>query len=266
MNERVNYLRKSFEGKDCLIITAGPSLKNICKHKLREIATEKVVIAVKQAYYFLPDIVDIHVINDNNYEVYNYDDAKNDIKVILVKSSSLLSFTPKCNPYLQYKIVKKSCNWNSCLAKTCDFENHESLYDYGRNWGPGIMYELCIYFPLLFNSRSVIYVAWDLGSTKSNIINRFYEKKSLIFKLRIFIFNHSPNIYNKFFIKLENVVRIFLYFCRVRVLLGIPGITKNEARMISDSSSYLSRYYASKNISKYIISDSSMLHESFVRI
>jgi len=266
MKERVNELKKSFLGKDCLIITAGPSLKNACKKKLKKLAKGKVVIAVKQAIYFMPEIVDIHVINDNNYDIYNYENSKDSIKVILLKSNSLLSFTPECTAFLEYKINEKTCDWKSCIAKSNNFKINESLYKYKRNWGPGIMYELCIYFPILFNSTKVFFVAWDLGYQNCSIINRFYEKDNFIKKLRNYIFRISPLFYNKIFVKIENLTRIILYYLGFKVTLGIPGITLNEASIIADSSYYLSKYYSINGITKYIVSDTSMLHESFKRI
>ena len=72
MNKKIKELRNTFINRDCLVITAGPSLKDACKNKIRNLAEGKVVIAVKQAYYFIPEIVDIHVLNDNNYEIYDY--------------------------------------------------------------------------------------------------------------------------------------------------------------------------------------------------
>ena len=267
MKEKVNELKQCFQGKDCLIITAGPTLENTCKNKLREIAAGKVVIAVKQAYYFLPDIVDLHVINDNNYEVYSYKNAKKNLKVILLKSPSIISFTPKCDPFIRFEIRRENCIWEKSIVSNKNFEEYEINEDsLDRPWGPGIMYEICIYFPVLFSSRKVIFVSWDLGSSNTNIINRYNENQGFLKNLHNYLICKFPYLYNKFYIKIENILRILLFIFGIKVKVGLPAVTKNEAIKISESSEFLSLYYFNKNIEHFVFSDQSLLHENFKRL
>ena len=122
MKKNIHLLKKEFLGKDCLIITAGPSLDEASKEKIMSLSKGKVVIAVKQAYYFLPEIVDLHVINDNNYEFYDYKKAKINLKIILIRSPSTLSFTPKCDAFIEFKITRENCKWDNCLVKKEEFQ------------------------------------------------------------------------------------------------------------------------------------------------
>lgn len=267
MLEKIKELKEKFEGKDCLIITAGPSLENTCKKRLKELAERKVVIAVKQAYYFVPEIVDIHVINDNNYECYDYKKAKRNLKIILLKSPSILSFTPKSNAYIKFIIKKESCSWEKSLVHKNNFEDYEICENsLERPWGPGIMYEICIYLPVFFNSNNVIFVSWDLGSNGTNIINRFRENNGFVKHIHNYLISNFPHFFNNFYIKVENIFRIIFYFIGFKVKMGLPSATKNEAIKIAESTLLLSNYYNSKGINHFVISDASMLCDNFERI
>ena len=128
------------------------------------------------------------------------------------------------------------------------------------------MYEVCIYFPILFNSNCVIFVAWDLGTKNSNIIKRYNEKETLYNKIKKFIINRNLKVYNLFFLRIENILRIILYYLGVNLKLGVPTITESEAVMISNSTCDLSHYYKSNGIKHYIYSDNSLVSKYFQRI
>jgi hypothetical protein len=266
LNKKIKELRNTFINRDCLVITAGPSLKDACKNKIRNLAEGKVVIAVKQAYYFIPEIVDIHVLNDNNYEIYDYTNAKSTIKIILVKSGAKLAFTPKCNYDIKYMIDRATSDWQHSIAETSNFKENESMYKAKRLKGPGIMYELCIYFPVFFNSKKVIFVSWDLGYKNSDLIKRYYEKESFFEKFKKYLIKNHLYLYNKYFVRMENILRIFLYLLGIRMRLGTPTATKDEANKIAESTIYLSQYYNTKNIKHFVYSKESMLCEEFERI
>lgn len=264
--EKLTDLKNQFQGKDCLIITAGPSLKKACKNKIINLSKGKVVIAVKQAYYFIPEIVDIHVLNDNNYEIYDYTNAKRSIKVILVKSDAKLAFTPKCNYDIKYVIDREKSDWKHSIAETHNFKENESMYKFKRLKGPGIMYELCIYFPVFFKSQEVIFVSWDLGFKNSDHIKRYYEKESFFDRFKKYTIKNHLSFYNKYLVRIENILRILFYLLGIRLRLGTPTVTKDEANKIAKSTINLSQYYNKKNIKHFIYSQESMLCEEFERI
>ena len=54
------HLKNTHKGKECLLLNCGPSLNDYTKEKIKEIAKDKIVIAVKQAYLKVPEIVDYH--------------------------------------------------------------------------------------------------------------------------------------------------------------------------------------------------------------
>ena len=65
-------LKDKYEGQECYILTCGPSLKSYNPNFLKEKLKDKLVIAVKQAYNYCPDVVDFHLFNSNNFETYRY--------------------------------------------------------------------------------------------------------------------------------------------------------------------------------------------------
>ena len=66
------------KGESCLLLTCGPSLNQYPVDTLLEAAKDRVVVAVKQAYDKIPEVVDYHFWNccnlplPNNGIHYNY--------------------------------------------------------------------------------------------------------------------------------------------------------------------------------------------------
>ncbi|MDA0345604.1 MAG: hypothetical protein O3C54_06575, partial [Proteobacteria bacterium] len=56
---------------EVVIVSAGPSLNQLDKKKLQKFCEGKFTIAVKQAINLL-ESCDLHVINDDNFESYDY--------------------------------------------------------------------------------------------------------------------------------------------------------------------------------------------------
>ena len=56
-------LKPKYKGRDCLILSCGPSLNDISNKLIRRFAQDKVVICVKLAYNKFADICDIHCFN-----------------------------------------------------------------------------------------------------------------------------------------------------------------------------------------------------------
>ena len=70
MPARTNLL-KMLGSKDCVILTCSPSLNDFGDEQLRKLK-DKFVIVVKQAFHKVPELVDMHIFNCNNYEMYDY--------------------------------------------------------------------------------------------------------------------------------------------------------------------------------------------------
>ena len=70
--ERLQMIKNKYLNKTAYIVSAGPSLKNYNIDKLKLFLKDKFVIAVKQVYDLLQEVVDIHVLNFDNYKLQNY--------------------------------------------------------------------------------------------------------------------------------------------------------------------------------------------------
>lgn len=260
-------LENRFLDSKCLILSGGPSLSDLDIEELDRLPEDIIVIAVKQAYYKCPGLINVHLINDDNYEVYNYELSNPKPLIIKISSASKFRPTPNSREDIKFNILKESSNHEKSLVATRDFCS--GLIDSAtleRPWGPGIMYEIGIYFPIFLGIKDIYIAGWDLGSPHSNVIKRFYEKRGIFQSLKNICAKESPFIYNKVFNRIENLVRLFLYIFNKEIVLNIPGVTINEADLISNSTEYLYEWVKHQGVSFFIVSDKSMVSNKFQRV
>jgi hypothetical protein len=251
--------------EEVVIVSAGPSLNNLDKTKLREFCNGKFVIAVKQAIHLL-DSCDLHVINDDNFEIYDYARFEKRPKVVYVKSSSLYKRVPKRAYDILYKIPRSVSSSSKSLAATSDFDKFKNLFETNlRPLGPGIMYELCIFLPLYFSSKKLHLFGWDIGVVDDDIIMRFYQKPGFVSKLNGAIANWNLQFYNRFYIHCENVLRYILFVAGIQLRINVPGITNGEAMFIADSTVSLFDFYERHGVEVTVYSQTSLLSERFQR-
>lgn len=248
---------------DIVIITAGPSLKGLDKSKLKEFCRGKLVVCVKQTIEFVDFAPHIHLLNDCNLSRYDY--KYEDILKVMVKSPSWFSYTPEYMYDVLFNIDKITCHPQGSLAVTREFEKWQNLENRECSWGPGIMHELGIYLPKYLNCKTVYFVGWDIGSPSTNVINRFYEGNNFQKKVKNSLINLNINFYNKFYVKCENILRFLLFCFKFPIMLNVPGVTKNEAVLISESTKDLHDFYYSNNIECFVVSDESMMSSNFER-
>ena len=251
--------------REVVILTAGPSLSNINKKDLNEFCKDKYVVAVKQAINFV-DRCDLHVFNDDNFNVTDYSRFIERPFRVYIKSGSLYKRVPKFSYDLFYTIDRSVSVIDKSLASTCDFSRWCDLSKVSRPLGPGIMYEFCIFIPLYFSSKKVHIFGWDIGSPSSNVINRFYESDSLFNKFKYFLQLNFLGIYNSIYIHLENLLRQFIFnFIDNTIRINLPGVRDGEAAFISSSTDSLYDFYTKQSIACLIYSDRSMVSSKFER-
>lgn len=264
-SERLRLLKDAYKGEECFILTAGPSLSALDHQKLREVAKEKLVICVKQTYDVMEELCDFHLINSDNYQVYNFSENDQIIKMKVVQENSRQK-TPRYKPDVVLKIDQTQAGHRErSLAHTKRFEDHLIEPDTKRPWGPGIMYELGIYLPVLLGCSKITVLGWDMGSRNTDRIERFYEKKGLFTKLVSYLENEQPRIngYRLFF---RNLLAEKLFFLNPKAVLNKPLPTKQEAIFISESTPQMYEWLQNSNIELQIISDRSLLAESIPRV
>ncbi len=262
LKDKIDILKNAYQNEECYILTAGPSLAMVDIDKLREATRGKLVIAVKQAYNIIPDLVDFHVINPINYIYYQKNSC---IRVYIDGQESKLK-APKYNPDVSFEIDKNfGGKRDLSLANTMDYERYLINKSLLRPWGPGIMHEIVIYLPILFGCSSINIIGWDLGEKGSSMINRFYENESILKIVDQFFYKILPlKVYNKY-IAGQNRLRSILHYFNNRIIINKPGLTPNEADFVALSTEMLYTWITNKNIKVNIISEQSMVSEKFPR-
>lgn len=250
---------------EIVIVTAGPSLKELDKIKLQKFCEGKFIIAVKQAINLL-ESCDLHVINDDNFERYDYSKFNHPPMRVYVKSASLYKRVPKRAYDILYKIPRSISSFDKSLCATSSFNVFKDIFSNNlRPLGPGIMYELCIFFPLYFSSKKVHLFGWDIGSLDDDTITRFYNKPGVISKVNGAIAKWNLKFYNRFYIHCENLVRFVLFAAGIQLRINVPGITKGEAILIAKSTNGLFDFYEQNGIKAIVYSKTSLLSERFER-
>jgi len=201
----------------------------------------------------------------NDFNLKRYDYKGRDILKVMVKSPSWFSYTPNYMYDVLFNIVKSTCHSEGSLSVTREYEKWQNLGDRQCAWGPGIMHELGIYLPKYLNCKRAYFIGWDIGSPSTNVIDRFYEDQSLQKIIKNKLINFNINFYNKLYIKCENIIRFFLFLSKFPIMINVPGVTKNEAMLISESTKDLYFFYRSNNIECFCVSDESMMSSYFER-
>ena len=159
------------------------SLNDFSEDELREKLKDKFVIAVKQAFHKVPDMVDMHVFNCNNYEMYDYSSHR----PITVGCSSMplgvvkqAVWGQETTPDLFYRVISEG--YDKTLAKTGDFDSFTLDKSLTRPWGPGIMSEIVFHLVEHLGFSSVTTIGWDLEKPGDTHSNHFYGDRDLINK------------------------------------------------------------------------------------
>jgi len=171
--KKVDILKDSFKGQDCYILSCGPSLKNYSPEFLREKLKDKLVIAIKQAYDYVPDIVDFHLFNCNNFKVYDYKESQPVIIATAGEPEEVMVnhvWTKQQEYDIFLPIVNSNKDFNHSLAVTRNFDDYVLEKTTDRLWGPGMMYEIGLYLVEHLGISNVHTIGWDFetpGETKS---------------------------------------------------------------------------------------------------
>ena len=187
----IEHLKDTHKGEECILLNCGPSLNDFSVDKLKEISKDKIVIAVKQAYLKVPDIVDYHFWNCCNLPVANngihYDYSKSNATVI---ASSNFAYGVRWSLFQKidyfYKIPLLHTSDDPIFVATAyNFEN----WTYSNNptkrpVGPGIMYETVVFALEHFGFSKVTCIGWDLshkemssGWNEDKAYEHFYDNE-----------------------------------------------------------------------------------------
>ena len=70
--EKNEWIRNKYNGKDCVVLSCGPSFASVDLEKLKKKLKGKLVVAIKQTFDELPEFVDVHVYNCANFKACDY--------------------------------------------------------------------------------------------------------------------------------------------------------------------------------------------------
>jgi len=168
LQERVDLLKDSYKGEECVILNCGPSLSQYTKDELKEKLSDKLVLAVKQAYDYAPSIVDFHFWNcsnlpyGDNFIHYPYKTHR----PIAVASSNYpegVRWSPMQPLDLFFRIPIRTEINNEFLVKTKKFDEYLLEKNLTRPCAPGIMLETVIYTALHLGVSKITTLGWDLN-------------------------------------------------------------------------------------------------------
>lgn len=179
---KIQLLENVHADQDCYILTCGPSLRDYNPQFLKDKLKNKKVLAIKQAYNYIPEIVDYHFFNANNFELYDYSKRKPITFTCSAEDELAMIHHIWTNKqeYNIFSFIEDDRDFSKSICKSLNFDDFLFTKKLHRPWGPGMMTEIVIYAAVHMGFKNIYTIGWDLekpGETKSN---HFYENKNLI--------------------------------------------------------------------------------------
>jgi hypothetical protein len=183
IEEKILYLQDSYKGRDCYILTCGPSLNEYSKKELDDLLADELVLSVKQAYNRHPEISDFHFFNCCNLPVredkfvhYDYKDSDT-ISITSSNYSPALRWSPYQEHDIFLKVPIRTEKNNEFICRTKNFDKFLLSNGPQRPSGPGIMLETVIYTAVHLGVKNIYALGWDLSAkniTKVDEYNHFF--------------------------------------------------------------------------------------------
>ncbi len=174
LEEKLDILKDSFKGETCYLLSCGPSLSDYEKEELKEKLKGKLVLAVKQAYHYVPECVDFHFWNCSNLPMWKsglpYSDQlhyKYNAREPIVVASSNYDKGQRWSPSQHYDIFFKIPirteidNDFLCLSK--NFEDYSLDTTTERPCGPGIILETVLHTAVHLGVSKIVAIGYDLS-------------------------------------------------------------------------------------------------------
>lgn len=175
VSDQIDYLKNKYKNKIAVLVAPGPSLNDHDINQLKKILSNDrfVVLSVKQAYNWIPEVTDFHVLNTWNFDKHNGYDYR-DIDTIVFFG-------------LSKSYIKEQADKIRIKPSVCDFwipiinppfvtkdnaiqatHNYNEFFQFGKRyemmWGRSIMYEQAIPLALHLGCKKIITIGWDIGN------------------------------------------------------------------------------------------------------
>ena len=180
--KKLELLKNKYEGQECYILTCGPSLNSYNPNFLKEKLKDKLVIAVKQAYNFCPDVVDFHLFNSNNFETYRYKENRPFVITTAAEPEVAMIHNIWTNKQENdlFCFIPNDRDKNQQLSRTLEFEKFLFDNSVDRPWGPGMMTEIVIYLAVHLGVKEINTIGWDLEKPGTMKSNHFYKNRQVV--------------------------------------------------------------------------------------
>jgi len=168
--EKEGILEDCFAGKDCLILSCGPSFNENDENKLRDFAKGKKVACIKQAQIRYSKITDFHFLNDNNLLKYHHSPETLKFCCSGFLDEGRYETFAGISPDVFFKIDEHSGD----TISDCNFDDFE--FSQTRRLGPGIMYETVLPTLLHMGFKTLYVIGWDYTTAKDGTLKHFYNE------------------------------------------------------------------------------------------
>lgn len=164
----LDSIKGRYKGETAYLVTCGPSLTSHNRKKLLEKLEGKLVIACKQAYSFVKEVADFHLISVYNYQPYVYHNSNTRVIWQLTGANiqNELERIHEWNHPIDIAIPVYSTPWvqkHQSTSYTRNFKNWELFSEGKAVWGPGIMYETGFPLALHLGCKDITTIGWDIG-------------------------------------------------------------------------------------------------------
>lgn len=242
--ERINFLKDKWKDERVFIVAPGPSLLRHNRESLLRRLEGKNVIVLKQAYDYVKEVADIHLMSVYNYQPYEYHLPETLVHWQLTAmnyQNEIHRITNEWKHRTDVMIPVYSTPWISKQQSTSftrEFRNWEAYKDGKAIWGPGIIYESGFPLALHMGARKIVTIGWDIGD-----LSKYGEDKMSVDQN--WTAQHAEALY--------------------KIDTG-GGPEREELEHTIACTKEMQEYLVSKNVQLQIISDTSPAHESIERI
>ncbi len=175
VEEILESLKNKYVGKTVCIVAPGPTLNNHDKDKLKSVLGREdiVVLSIKQAYDWVKEKTDFHIMNTWNWDKFNGYDYVDENTIV---------FFGLTKAYVEAQMEKLAVK-----PSVCDFwipvssapyhteaetiqatRDYDLFYQLGTElesrWGKSILYEQAIPLALHLGCKDMFTIGWDIGT------------------------------------------------------------------------------------------------------